>query len=154
MARTVLLIRGAMRSWSRGTLFAVVAVAAAMVSFAACGLNPQPLPPEGNANSPGAAGDDGSQFGGSSSSSGGGSSSGAFEADASSPAFPVNADSGATVPADGAAGDASPEPAMDAGRDGSSEPSPDGSADATSDAAPDASLDGAGDASVDASTSD
>jgi hypothetical protein len=148
----MLLIRGAMRSWSCREWFAVAAVAVAMACFAACGLNPQPLPPDGNANSPGAGGDDGSQFGGSSS-SGGGSSSGAFEADASSPMGPVS-DAGTKVPADGASGDGSFEAAMDAGLDGSNDAGPDGSADATPDGSSDASLDGAGDASVDASTSD
>jgi hypothetical protein len=146
----MLLIRGAMRSWSCREWFAVAAVAVAMACFAACGLNPQPLPPD-NANS-GASGDDGSQFGGSSS-SGGGSSSGAFEADASSPVVSPG-DAGTTVPADGALGDGSFEAAMDAGLDGSSDAGPDGSADATPDGSSDASLDGAGDASVDASTSD
>jgi hypothetical protein len=154
MARAVLLIRGPMGARRRSHWW-VPALAA--LGFAACNLNPQPLPPgfgdqAGDDSSVGGSNSSGGSFSG----GGGGSSSGGdFNTRDASATVPASdamandlADAGAAGEGGPVATDASPGPA-DASVDGPADASADGPADASVDGPADASADGPGDAAID-----
>ena len=150
MARTVLLIRGAMGGWSRRTRWAGLGFALAGLWFAACSLNPQPLPPGFTGDVPGG-GDDGSLGNGA---SGSGSSGGGFSSSGGGIFTSPGGDAGAPVKSgsDGGAIDAEApadaEVKLDASSDAGDGGGGDGG-DAGDAGATDASLDGPADATTD-----